>query len=96
MTAEGAQSSEETVRIFTAPPVPIPPDCFLHGPEVEYLGFRYGAKRWRHRTESLLYTWDALHGHIEAFNRRGRHVAVLHAISGVKIGTAVPGRRIDV
>jgi hypothetical protein len=46
--------------------------------------------------ERRLYTWDALHGHVEAFNLRGRHVAVLDAFTGATIGEAVLGRRIDV
>jgi Cytotoxic len=37
-----------------------------------------------------------VHGEIEAFNERGRHVAVLDAVTGEPIKGAVPGRRIDV
>jgi len=43
-----------------------------------------------------LYTWDGLHGEIEAFNSRGMHVAVLDAVTGVPIKNAVPGRKINV
>lgn len=76
-------------------PVPIPDGCFLKSDDVEYLGHR-GERLWRSRTEKRLYTWDSLHGHIEAYNVRGRHVAVLDAFTGAMIGEAVPGRRIDV
>lgn len=76
-------------------PVPIPRGCFLNDADVEYLGFR-GQRLWRSRVERRLYTWDALHGHVEVFNLRGRHVAVLDAFTGATIGEAVPGRRIDV
>lgn len=76
-------------------PVPIPAGCFLNGTDVEYLGFK-GQRLWRSRVERRLYTWDALHGHVETFNFRGRHVAVLDALTGATIGEAVPGRRIDV
>ena len=53
-------------------------------------------KVWRHRVEKRYYTWDSLHGHIEAYDKRGRHVAVLDAFTGRRIGTAVSGRSIDV
>lgn len=76
-------------------PVPIPEGCFLNGTDVEYLGFK-GQRLWRSRVERRLYTWDAVHGHVEVFNLRGRHVAVLDAFTGAIIGEAVPGRRIDV
>jgi hypothetical protein len=48
------------------------------------------------RVERRLYTWDAVHGHVEVFNLRGRHLAVLDAFTGTIIGEAMPGRRIDV
>jgi hypothetical protein len=43
-----------------------------------------------------LLTWDSLHGEIEAFDLRGRHVGVLDAITGVMIKEARIGRRIRV
>ena len=43
-----------------------------------------------------LYTWDSLHGEIEAFNRRGEHLGALDAITGEFIKDPSPGRRIDV
>jgi hypothetical protein len=57
---------------------------------------RDGEQRWRNRKGDRLYTWDALHGHIEVFNSRGRHLGVLEAQTGQLIGPPVPGRRIDV
>lgn len=75
-------------------PYPIPPDCFLR--RQEYLGFKRGQRVWRSREEKRLYTWDSLHGHIEAYSDRGRHVGVLDPVSGVRIGKAIPGRRVDV
>ncbi|PZR13779.1 MAG: hypothetical protein DI532_11515 [Azospirillum brasilense] len=73
---------------------PIPVPSFLD--ECENLGFVYGDKRWRSKDGKRLYTWDALHGEIEVFNSRGRHLGVLDAITGIPIGDAVPGRKIDV
>ncbi|WP_130292871.1 colicin E3/pyocin S6 family cytotoxin [Pseudonocardia sediminis] len=77
-------------------PVPIPEGCYLKSGDVEYLGFVHGSQRWRSRDEPRLYTWDRQHGHIELFNKRGRHLGVLDAFTGAMIGPPVPGRRIDV
>jgi len=42
------------------------------------------------------YTWDSLHGEIEVFNKRGKHIGVVDAVSGELIKDAVKGRSIDV
>jgi hypothetical protein len=73
--------------------VPIPHPCFLD--ECEYLGAFKGERRWRSEDSKKLYTWDSLHGEIEVFNRRGRHLGVLNA-KGKPIKDAIKGRRIDV
>lgn len=77
-------------------PVPMPEGCFLRSSGVEYFGMRDGRRVWRSRTEDRYYTWDSLHGEIEAYDKRGRHVAVLDAIRGTTIKTAEPGRKINV
>jgi hypothetical protein len=41
-------------------------------------------------------TWDHLHGEIEVFSMRGKHVGTRDAITGRWIKDAVPGRWIDV
>lgn len=63
---------------------------------MEALGFLDGAKRWRNSDGSRLYTWDALHGEVEVFNKRGRHLGALDPISGEFIKDPVPGRTIKV
>jgi len=73
---------------------PIPKPSILD--ELEYLGFVAGSRRWRKRDAQRIYTWDALHGEVEVFNRRGRHLGVLDAVSGELIKPPVPGRTIDV
>ena len=73
---------------------PIPKPSFLD--DCDYLGFIAGDRRWRSRDGSRLYTWDSLHGEIEVFDRRGRHVGVADAVTGVVFAPAIPGRRIDV
>lgn len=74
--------------------VPRPDPCFLD--ECERLGFVYGVLRWRSRDGSRLYTWDGLHGEIEIFNSRGRHLGVGDAVTGTLIKPPVKGRKIDV
>ncbi|WP_122447853.1 colicin E3/pyocin S6 family cytotoxin [Pseudomonas viridiflava] len=60
------------------------------------LGFLYGERRWRSPCGRRLYTWDAFHGEIEVFSSRGKHLAVLHGVTGENIKDAVKGRCIDV
>jgi hypothetical protein len=64
--------------------------------ECEALGLIYGERRWRNRDGTRLYTWDSLHGEIEVFDRRGRHLGAADAVTGVLIKPAVKGRKIDV
>jgi hypothetical protein len=75
------------------PPVPRPENGFL---ETQIRIRRNGGARWRSEDGSRLWEWDALHGHIEGYNKRGRHVGVFDAMTGERIGEAVAGRRIDV
>ncbi len=74
--------------------LPIPTPSYLDF--AEYLGFVHGAKRWRSQCGQRLYTWDAYHGEIEVFNKRGRHIGVFDALTGKMIKEAVKGRKIDV
>jgi hypothetical protein len=62
----------------------------------EYLGYINGNRLWRSDCGARLYTWDALHGEVEVFNGRGRHLGVMHAVNGAWIKPAVKGRKIDV
>lgn len=73
--------------------IPIPKPSFLD--ECESLGAVYGKKRWRSKDYTRLYTWDSLHGEIEVFNARGRHLGVLNP-QGVFIKEAIKGRKINV
>jgi hypothetical protein len=59
-------------------------------------GVRGGQKRWRSADGERIYTWDALHGEIEVFNRRGFHLGSLDAVTGSLIKEAVRGRRIEI
>jgi hypothetical protein len=73
---------------------PIPRPGFLD--TCEYLGYSHGERRWRDRSAAVLYTWDDLHGEIEIFNLRGRHLGVADPMTGDRIKPARKGRRIHV
>lgn len=74
--------------------VPRPDPCFLDS--MAYLGFKNGQQRRRSSCERRIYTWDGLHGEIEVFNPRGKHIGVIHAVTGDWIKDAVKRRSIDV
>ena len=59
------------------------------------IGAVNGRKRWKSKDGKRLYTWDSLHGEIEVFNDRGRHLAV-YSPDGDCIKGAVKGRKINV
>lgn len=64
--------------------------------QMEDLGFVHGNKLWRSPCGRRYYTWDPLHGEIEVFNKRGKHIGVIHAVTGMWIKDAVKGRSVDV
>lgn len=72
---------------------PKPPNCYLN--RQEYFGVREDRQVWRSKDNERYYTWDSLHGEIEVFNKRGRHLGSLDAISGKTIKDAVKGRKIN-
>lgn len=74
---------------------PVPKPSFLTE-ECEYIGSFNGEKRWRSIDNKRLYTWDGLHGEIEVFNNRGRHLGVLEPQNGMPIKPAKKGRKINV
>jgi len=74
--------------------VPRPNPCYLD--QMIPIGAFKGKQRWKSRDGKRVYEWDDVHGHIEGYNSRGRHVGVFHAVTGEMIKPAVKGRRIDV
>jgi putative cytotoxic protein len=76
------------------PGKPIPKPSILDG--FEYVGAFNRVRRWRSLDRERIFTWDSLHGEVEVFNRRGRHLGVLDALNGRWIKPAVRGRKIDV
>jgi len=55
-----------------------------------------GRKVWRSYDSKRYFTWDSMHGEIEVFNIRGRHLGVLDPFTGVMIKSAVHGRLLNV
>jgi hypothetical protein len=70
---------------------PTPRPSFLD--TCEYVGYVYRERRWRNSMGHRLLTWDSLHGEIEAFDLRGRHVGALDVMTGEPIKQARSGRR---
>lgn len=75
-------------------PVPIPKPSYLD--QCVRMGARDGERRWRSKDGTRIYTWDWTHGDIEVFNKRGRHLGSIDALSGEFIKDAVAGRKINV
>jgi putative cytotoxic protein len=75
-------------------PVPVPDSGFIK--DLEYLGAPAGRRRYRNRSHDRIYEWDSLHGELEVYSKRGRHLGVVDAEKGEMIKAAVRGRRIDV
>ena len=76
------------------PSKPIPKPSILD--DFDYLGAFSGERRWRSKDGNRLYTWDSLHGEVEVFNKRGRHLGTIDPVHGNLIKPAVKGRTIDV
>ena len=74
--------------------IPLPKPCFLDNFEV--FGIRGNKKIWRSVDGAFFYSWDSLHGEIEVFNKRYRHMGSLDAKSGEYIKDPVKGRKINV
>ena len=73
---------------------PIPKPSFLD--QCEYLGYIYGERRWRDPAGNLLFTWDSLHGEVEAFTPRGEHRGAYDPVTRQRLKPPVKGRRIRV
>lgn len=72
---------------------PRPEPCFLDGKAHRFLN---GNKLWLSDDRRYYYSWDSLHGEIEWYDSKGRHLGVLDAVTGNHIKPAVPGRKVNV
>ena len=55
-----------------------------------------GRKVWKSSDGKRLYTWDELHGEIEVFNARGKHMGSADKVTGEIFKEAVKGRKLNV
>jgi len=62
----------------------------------DHLGYIYGERRWRDANGDFIYTWDALHGELEVYDSRGRHIGVANPMTGERLEPARRWRRIRV
>ncbi|QKW58320.1 hypothetical protein HUT07_17535 [Stenotrophomonas sp. NA06056] len=73
--------------------VPIPKPCYLD--QLKRIPRRV-PPRWESPNQDRYYEWDAYHGEIEVYDRRGNHLGVIDAMTGDFQKGAVRGRKIDV
>lgn len=76
------------------PYLPLPSPSILDA--VPIFGVRGGKKVWRDETGQRYYTWDGLHGEVEVFNKRGRHLGAIDPLTGTRVKQPVKGRTLDV
>ncbi len=72
---------------------PIPKPSILDGCEV--VGIEGGRKVFKDPQTERYYTWDSLHGEVEIFSKKGKHLGVISPITGELIKPAVKGRKIS-
>lgn len=72
---------------------PIPKPSILDGCEV--VGIEGGRKVFKDPQAERYYTWDSLHGEVEVFNKRGKHLGSICPITGEPTKPAVKGRKIS-
>jgi hypothetical protein len=55
-----------------------------------------GRPKWRSPDGKSLFEWDSLHGEVGWYDKRGKHLGALDAMTGVQVKPAIRGRTIDV
>lgn len=71
----------------------LPKNSVLEGLECCY---KNGQRLWKRQDGKRYFTWDGLHGEIEIFNRRGKHLGAMDPVTGRMTKDAVEGRTLDV
>lgn len=74
--------------------IPKPKPCFLDMME-KYIIID-GRQTYRNPAKDRYFQWDELHGEIEVYDKRGRHLGVIDAVNGTQIKEPERGRRINV
>ena len=73
---------------------PVPKDApFLR---ILVRAHRSEGQRWTDSTGERFYEWDGLHGELEVYNSRGRHLGAVDPSTGRVTKPAERGRSIDV
>lgn len=72
--------------------VPKPTPCYID----RYEYYRVIDGRKVYRSKDRYYSWDEFHGEIEVFDKQGRHLGALDAITGKKIKKARKERTLNV
>ncbi|MGX5653246.1 colicin E3/pyocin S6 family cytotoxin [Geodermatophilus nigrescens] len=80
--------------VLSVSPVGRPEGDFLS--RQERISRKKRTPRWRNGDGTRLYEWDALHAHVEIYDKHGRHLGVGDALTGELIAPPKKGRRIDV
>lgn len=72
---------------------PIPTPSILD--RMEFFDVREGQKVWRSQARKRYYTWDSVHGEVEVYTKRGKHLGAIDPVTGKLIKLPVRGRTID-
>ncbi len=59
------------------------------------VGIEGGRKVYKDDNENIYYTWDSLHGELEVFNKKGRHLGAASPLTGLLIKPPVRGRKLS-
>jgi extradiol dioxygenase family protein len=72
---------------------PIPKPSILD--DCEVVGIEAGRKVYKDVDYDLYYMWDSLHGEVEVFDKRGRHIGAACPQTGILIKPGIKSRRIS-
>lgn len=64
-------------------------------PKTAYGGPGMLRARWRDDDEGTIYEWDYLHGRVEVYDKRGRHIGEFDEATGTQIGPADPRKAVE-
>ena len=97
LTAERLSPQEASsllgITLVASPPVSVPDGCFLNDKTKCTKVHKTGRPRWKD-AKGNLYEWDALHGEVEKYSKRGKHQGALTS-EGVLKKEPEKGRKIS-
>lgn len=74
--------------------IALPEDSFLK--DLEVVMVAGGRKVWTTPDRDRYYTWDTLHGEVEVFNKRGKHLGAARPVTGELYKPADRRKSLDV